>query len=48
MKVSLCIINMKQLDIAVSYIEIRPHLTIRIDRKLTFVDSHIAFVEKAR
>jgi len=36
------------MDIAVSYIEIRSHLTIRIDRKLTFVDSHIAFIQKAR
>jgi hypothetical protein len=37
---------MKQLDIAVSYIEIRPHLTIRSNRELIFVDSHIGFVER--
>jgi hypothetical protein len=39
---------MKQLDIAVSYTAIRPHLTIRSDRELIFVDSHIGFIEKAR
>ena len=48
MKVSLCIINMRRLDIAVSYIEICWHLTIRSDLELIFVDSHIGFIEKGR
>jgi hypothetical protein len=48
MKVSLCIINIRRLDIAVSYIEIRRHLTIRSDRELISVDSHIGFIEKTR